>query len=419
MIEKLHCIFYLQLPNDTQNWLEFRMAVNKGVQLKLKENVLPHKKLKEDIDFSEPQKKVRKVENQRDDLPSTSGSTQSPERKCQGEGLPQLGFHFNKIYSSPCGQSSTTSSNDVAESTSSMEFTDEEATSAEMKILAEQRQNTTVKLIEHNSRFYLGLEKPIYILVKFITDWQDISYRNVLITLKKIRLDDVYFRLGVDFGVSAATVQRAFIEGVKKIANVMQNFIFSPTPNQILHALPMPFRFRYSSVSYIIDCFEIEIEKPSNPVHQSFSWSEYKKCNTAKYLLSATPHGFINFVSAGFGGRISDNAIITASGYMKILKNCSIMADRGFKNVATLLATKNCQLIRPPSVGENILTKEEVKQAKRIAALRIHIERSIVRVRGFKMLDSHAKINTNMLDLLDEIVIIVCGLINLQGPLIK
>lgn len=72
--------------------------------------------------------------------------------------------------------------------------------------------------------------------------------------------------------------------------------------------MPIPFR-RYSSIQSIIDCLEIEIPKPSDPIKQSLTWSEYKKCNRLKYLISSTPDGFINFVS-GFNGRCSDVLIV-------------------------------------------------------------------------------------------------------------
>lgn len=120
-------------------------------------------------------------------------------------------------------------------------------------------------------------------------------------------MDDVYFRLALDFGLSESSMQKIFVQSVPKIANVMQNLIFFPTSQQIKMLLPVPFRYRYSSVKFIIDCFEIEIQKPSNPVHQAHSWSEYKKCNTIKYLISGTPNRFINFISNGFGGRITDS----------------------------------------------------------------------------------------------------------------
>lgn len=98
---------------------------------------------------------------------------------------------------------------------------------------------------------------------------------------------------------------------------------------------------------------------------------------------------------------------------------CS-MADRGFKHITSLLLEKNCVLVRPPSVTEGQkLSKIESKQAKQIAALRIHIERVIRRVREYKMLNMHAVIHNSLEYLMNCIVIIACGLINLQEPLIK
>lgn len=96
--------------------------------------------------------------------------------------------------------------------------------------------------------------------------------------------------------------------------------------------MPRSFRINYSRATSIIDCFEIEIQKPSDPVKQASTWSEYKKWNTMKYLVSATSDGVINFVSKGFGGRTSDVNIVKNSNDIDFLpENSCVMADRGFK----------------------------------------------------------------------------------------
>lgn len=96
------------------------------------------------------------------------------------------------------------------------------------------------------------------------------------------------------------------------------------------------------------------------------------------------------------------------------------MADRGFKNVATVLKKSKCKLVRPPSVSEGqILTKAEARVAKQIASLRIHVERAISQVREFLMLAPHACVHHSLVPLLDDCVTIACALVNLQGPLIK
>lgn len=95
------------------------------------------------------------------------------------------------------------------------------------------------------------------------------------------------------------------------------------------------------------------------------------------------------------------------------------MADRGFKNIVSLLQEKNIELIRPPSVNSGVkLLQSEVLEGKRIAALRIYIERVIGRMREFGFLKPHAVINHNLLPFTDYIVVIAAALVNLQAPII-
>ncbi|CAH2104027.1 unnamed protein product [Euphydryas editha] len=116
--------------------------------------------------------------------------------------------------------------------------------------------------------------------------------------------------------------------------------------------------------------------------HQALTWSEYKKGNTVKYLISCTPNGLVNYVSQGFGGRTSDVTIVENCNFLKGLQQGTcILADRGFKHLEQILHEKGMKLLRPPSV--------------------------------------HAVINTNILRILDHVIIIACALINLQDSLIK
>ncbi|KAI8441274.1 hypothetical protein MSG28_014913 [Choristoneura fumiferana] len=176
-----------------------------------------------------------------------------------------------------------------------------------------------------------------------------------------------------------------------------------------------------ANVQAIIDCFEVEIEKPKKPVDQALTWSQYKNCNTIKYLISATPDGFINFVSEGYGGRISDMYLVEQSGYLEIIPaNATILADRGFKHLESHLVKKSVKVLRPPSVLKGTkMTKAEVIDSKILASLRIHIERVIRRVRLIKMLKPHAVVNNKLLNILDDAVVVACGLINLQSPVIR
>jgi len=130
--------------------------------------------------------------------------------------------------------------------------------------------------------------------------------------------------------------------------------------------------------------------------------------------------GLINFISEGFCGRTSDAVIVEQSQCLnKLSENCAVMADRGFKNIEHLLRRKGCILIRPPSVASNIKpTKNEVLETRRIASLRIHVEKVIRRLREFNILKLHSTIHHELLHIVDDIIIVVGGLINIQLPLI-
>lgn len=125
-------------------------------------------------------------------------------------------------------------------------------------------------------------------------------------------------------------------------------------------------------------------------------------------------------MSDGYGGRATDTNIFEDCKILELMpKGSAIMADRGFKNIAADVEMYGCHLVRPPSVSTSkASTKEEVIETKRIAALRIHVERVIGRIREFKLTSPHACIDTKVIDMLDDVVIISCGLVNLQSKLV-
>lgn len=279
----------------------------------------------------------------------------------------------------------------------------------------------SILIIKRNSRHYVGVPDNCYFVVEMLSNTTNICINNILLILKKIRLNASFVELGDDFAISSSQASKVFSKYVSVIAQQLKYFVFWPEPESVIKNLPIAFRKRYSHVQSIIDAFEIEIEKPSDPVKQSLTWSEYKKCNTIKYLISSTPDGIINFISPGFSGRISDTVLVEECGYLQVLpRGASVMADRGFKHLEPLLISMGCSLIRPPSVEQHKKpSKEEVLETKRIASLRIHIERTIRRIREFKLLKPHSCVNNKLLPQMDSVVTIASALVNLQGPLIK
>lgn len=145
------------------------------------------------------------------------------------------------------------------------------------------------------------------------------------------------------------------------------------------------------------------IEKSSDPVKEALTWSEYYKANTMEFLVSSTPDGVVNFISEVYGGRITDKLIVEVSGYLDVLlENSDVMANRGFKHIGAILQKKT---VNEYVSEKRKATKDEVRESKRIARLRIHIERVIGRLREFQFITKHSCVQTQQVWLLDYFAI--------------
>lgn len=296
------------------------------------------------------------------------------------------------------------------------EFIEEDKKQEASKIL----ECTLIKIIK-NPRSYLGVPRNCYYLIDLIEEQKSIPANHILLCLKKIRLNNPFRELADDFSMNPTHASKIFLKNVPIIASIMRPFIVKLDKEITKSNLPMAFRHKYYNVSCIIDCLEIEVQKPSKAVNQALSWSDYKKANTIKYLVSCTPNGLVNYISPGYGGRITDTCLVETCDFLKCLQpGMCVMADRGFKHIEQHLHQEGVLLVRPPSVATGTkLSRSEARETKQIASLRIHIERVIRRLREFSMLKPHACINHNLVKVLDDVINIACGLINLQDSLIK
>ena len=151
-----------------------------------------------------------------------------------------------------------------------------------------------------------------------------------------------------------------------------------PDADQVKSTLPLAFKEGYSNTYTIIDASEIFVEILTDLRLQSSTWSNYKHHNTAKVLISCTPHGAVNFVSDLHVGAISDVELTRKCGLIQKLdgkQNISVMADRGF-TIRDQLSIINVGLNIPTFMeGRAHLPSEEVQRGRKIASLRVHVER--------------------------------------------
>ena len=122
---------------------------------------------------------------------------------------------------------------------------------------------------------------------------------------------------------------------------------------------------------------------------QSSTWSQCKHHNTAKFLVVCTPNGAVSYMLPLYVGFISDVELTRVSGFLTKLENkpgISVMADRGF-TIKDLLSKLGVELNIPPFLeGRQQLPAEEVQKGRKIASIRIHVERCIGRIKNFAIL---------------------------------
>ncbi|XP_033758154.1 uncharacterized protein LOC117340503 [Pecten maximus] len=181
--------------------------------------------------------------------------------------------------------------------------------------------------------------------------------------------------------------------------------------------MPMEFRKYFGvKVSIIIDCFEVFIERPSDLLARSETWSNYKHHNTTKFLIGITPQGAVSFLSKGYGGRASDKYVTEDCGLLhKLLPGDIVLADRGFDIQESV--GLNCAEVKIPAFTRQ-LSPVELETTRKIAHTRIHVERVIGLVRNkYTILQStipmdYLHSHSDSVPTIDKITTVCCALTN-------
>ena len=108
--------------------------------------------------------------------------------------------------------------------------------------------------------------------------------------------------------------------------------------------------------------------------------------NHMKSFLGITPNGVVSFCSDFYCGSISE--IVKQSGYLTHLsKRDLVMADKGFV-IQDELASGGAKLTLPHFMnGKKQFTKEASDHNKKIASLRIYVERYMERLKNWHFFD--------------------------------
>jgi hypothetical protein len=271
---------------------------------------------------------------------------------------------------------------------------------------------------------YTGITlTAFHTLVTVMTAHADVPYRlpvgdQILLTLMKLRLNLIFADLARRFRISESLASRIFSSWLDILAAKLKDLIVWLPRETIRACMPTAFKEHYPKTTCIIDCAESFIQKPTNLTSRNETYSHYKSHNTAKYMVAISPHGQIMFVTKAYGGRASDKFIVQDSGFLdKLVPGDEVMADRGF-TIDDLLYPLRVKLNIPAfTKGKPQLSDQEVTITRRIATVRIHVERAIRRLKVFKILSQTAPIAS--LDKTDKILCVCSALVNLRPNLVR
>ena len=248
-------------------------------------------------------------------------------------------------------------------------------------------------------------------------------WTEFLMTLVWLRLGLPSQLIATLFGIGVSTFRVTVFTWVHALHTILvPKLVPWPSKETVKHYLPQSFHKDFPDVRVIIDATELFIQKPKDPDAQHKTYSSYKSRNTIKLLVGITPNGAFSFVSKMWTGNISDKFITKQSGLLDLIEpGDSVMADRGFQ-IEDLLLPKGARLVAPPftkkcSFGKNKrLNASEIIRTRKIAHLRIHVERAIERMKRWDVIDHIPLLSVPYTS---EIVSVIAAFCNLLPPLVQ
>ena len=312
----------------------------------------------------------------------------------------------------------------------------DELSSTKGQLLSVQLTEDSFRDNDDKTKFYTGIPKFSLLMhvlnliaphIKRNTQNALSQFQEFLLVLIRLKLNSPLQDLAYRFNLSVPTAHRIFDRWIHVMSVRLKFLIQWPEHEELQATMPVVFQRNFGKkVAVIIDCFEIFTERPSSLIARAMTWSNYKNHNTVKFLIGVTPQGVISFISKAWGGRVSDKYLTENSGFLrKLLPGDIVLADRGF-DIADSVGFYQARLHIPAFTrGKKQLSAEEVEETRKIANVRIHVERVIGLVRrkytilqGILPIQLVTARQGDDLAPIDKIAIVCCALTNLSESIV-
>jgi len=230
-------------------------------------------------------------------------------------------------------------------------------------------------------------------------------YQEVLLTLIYLRHNVAHAVLGELFGVSTDTSENTFHEVVFVLRDVCpaprwdaekqwKKSEPSWTPDKVERAL--------------IDSFESPVRRPSLPERQRRVYSGKKKRHTLKSQVVTTATGEILDLDAGHRGPTADKQLYEHSTVEECYPNAQKQGDLAYQGIAGISVPH-----KKPKGGR--LTEEQRAENRRLAAVRVHVEHGIRRIKGWRIVRDDYRIALGLFPLIASTVVGLVQLVRIGG----
>jgi DDE superfamily endonuclease/Helix-turn-helix of DDE superfamily endonuclease len=230
-------------------------------------------------------------------------------------------------------------------------------------------------------------------------------YQEVLLTLVYLRHNVAHAVVGELFGVSADTAENTFHEVVFVLRDIC--------PAQRWDAEK---RWKKTEPSWtpdevervLIDSFESPVRRPSLLDRQKRVYSGKKKRHTLKSQVVTDTKGEILDLDPGHRGPTADKRLYEQSTVEEHYPNAQKQGDLAYQGITGV------RVPHKQPKGRH-LTEEQRVENRRLAAIRVHVEHGIRRIKGWRIVRDDYRIALGLFPLIASTVVGLVQLVRIVG----
>ncbi|XP_049531274.1 uncharacterized protein LOC125948840 isoform X1 [Anopheles darlingi] len=295
-----------------------------------------------------------------------------------------------------------------------------------------------LQMVHEFPTLFLGLRRNRMFLINSLAQCFDLNQRDIILTLRKIKLNESSARLAVIFGLGVNEVDLLVHKNVPKIADCLRNFILWPDDFTMKLNVPIKLRQHFSRIHLILNYLVVRVNQNvvrslsllAN-IDSAASYCPTEQCHKLKFLIASTLDGCVCFISRAFGIQTDDEQVLSQSGFLtKFKTNTNLIAGQNFHHFEDRLANGHDHANNnggrnhddddddhPHGATEEEpfedIVSEKISKS-RTFKLKNYIENILENFQNHQILHPQTCIDCRTFPLLDDIVVIVGALINLQ-----